>query len=237
MRGPRRIAGLTVLVAVVLVGASGARAELATPNCLAGKLKAWANLRKCQRTEEAKQVLGKVSDLAKCQTKFDDKLATLDEKAADAGIACRYRDNGDSTITDLATGLMWERKNDVTVTQTVDWTVAMTDFLTGCNGTSSDGMTLGPGCSVYRDWRIPSVLELMTLVDLSMPGCGIAVACIDPIFEPTDPGLYWSATTANDDPDSAWAVLFGYYAVVEPGSPFTFPKSEDLRVRAVRSAL
>jgi len=31
-------------------------------------------------------------------------------KATKAAIACRYRDNADSTITDYDTGLMWDKK-------------------------------------------------------------------------------------------------------------------------------
>jgi hypothetical protein len=232
VRRPQRIAGLTALVGALLIGASGARAELTTPKCLAGKLKAWADLRKCQRLEEAKQVLGKPSDLAKCQTKWNDKIATLDEKAESAGIACRYRDNGDSTVTDLATGLMWERKNDVTVTQEETWTVALTDFLGSCNGTSLGGTSLGPGCSVYRDWRIPNILELKTILDLSRVGCGgAAAACIDPIFEPTARGIYWSATSSSADPTMAWNLSF------ERGDVRLLTKTFTLHVRAVRSAL
>src|SRR5262249_24800260 len=157
------------------------------------KIKAWGKLRQCQRTEEAKAILGKAFDLAKCQTKFDDTTAKLDALAAAANVACRYRDNGDSTVTDTKTGLMWERKNAITVTQKVSWAVAMTDFLGACNGTSADGMSLSAGCSIYRDWHIPNILELQTIVDLSRPGCGTgAAACIDPIFEPTAVGYYWS---------------------------------------------
>src|SRR5262245_41281306 len=184
MPRPKGIACLAILGG--LLGAGQAHALLTTPVCLARKLKEWGNLRKCQGIENGKAVQGKAFDLAKCQTKFDEKVARLDGQAAVFGIKCRYRDNGDSTITDVDTGLMWERKNAITVTQTVNWTVAMTDFVNGCNGTSTDGTSLSLGCSIYHDWRLPNLLELRSIVDLSRPGCGIgAAACIDPIFEPT----------------------------------------------------
>lgn len=109
-RSPPGLALAALVAGALLSGAPATHAAFETSQCLAGKLKAWGKLRKCQRYEDAKLVQGKTPDHAKCQTKFDAKLATLNAKAAAAGIACRYRDHGDSTITDHDTGLMWEKK-------------------------------------------------------------------------------------------------------------------------------
>ena len=93
----RLLAGL--VAAVLLLAASAADAALTTDKCLVSKRKAWTALRKCQGTEEAKKLLGKAADFAKCDTKFQEKLAQIDDKATDAGIACRYAHNGDGTVT------------------------------------------------------------------------------------------------------------------------------------------
>lgn len=99
------IAGLVLAGAVV-----PARAALTTPSCLAKKLKAWGNLRKCQATENGKALQSKPADLLKCQTKLDNALGKLDTLATALGIGCRYHDNGDGTATDYDTGLQWEQK-------------------------------------------------------------------------------------------------------------------------------
>jgi len=57
------------------------------------------------------------------------------------------------------------------------------------------------------------------------------VPCIDPIFEPTVAGGYWSATTDATLPGSAWLVRF-FDGNVTNGS-----KDIDTYVRAVRAGL
>jgi hypothetical protein len=96
--------------AVLVGGVSPAEAALTTPACLARKLKEWGKLRACQATENGKTLQAKLADPAKCQTKFDAKLAILNVQATAAAIACRYGVNGDGTVTDYDTGLQWEQK-------------------------------------------------------------------------------------------------------------------------------
>jgi hypothetical protein len=59
------------------------------------------------RTQDANAIQGKSADLATCQTSFQGTLAMIADRATAAGIACRFHDNGDNTVTDLDTGLMW----------------------------------------------------------------------------------------------------------------------------------
>jgi len=40
-------------------------------------------------------------------------MAKLNKNASDAGIGCRYRDNGDGTVIDFDTALQWEKKNSL----------------------------------------------------------------------------------------------------------------------------
>lgn len=62
----------------------------------------------------------------------------------------RYRDNGDGTISDLVTGLMWVKARGEMVT----WDEAMQG---------------GRSCTVggHRDWRAPSIKELYSLIDFN----------------------------------------------------------------------
>ncbi|MGH8673460.1 MAG: hypothetical protein ACREVG_04030, partial [Burkholderiales bacterium] len=111
-RHPRAQRLLSALVAAtLLLAASAAEAALTTDKCLVKKRQAWSTLRKCQATADVKRLKGKPADLPKCQTQFQEKLAKISDKATQAAIACRYGENGDGTVTDYDTGLMWEAKD------------------------------------------------------------------------------------------------------------------------------
>jgi hypothetical protein len=144
---------------------------------------------------------------------------------ADRGPDRRFVDNGDGTITDRQTGLQWEKKttdagsgenladphdvdNNYTWSATPgapDGTV-FTSFLTGLNhgafgvgNCAGDGITQTGGFARHCDWRLPTREELLTIADLTVPGCRVFDAtqapCIDPIFFPiADSTAYWSGT-------------------------------------------
>jgi hypothetical protein len=209
---------------------------------MALKLKAWGDLRKCQRAEDAKAVEGRSADLAKCQTRFKDTLAMIADRATAAGIACRFHDNGDNTVTDFDTGRMWLKlvgldgvangANLLDADNVSDWGTAL-QMAGGINGQSTDGTTLlpVPGAPPYGDWRLPTIVELGTILDTNAPDCRSGGACIDPIFGPTVAGGYWAATTFAAP---AWVVSFG-----ESGFGFMFrsnPAFVGYHMRAVRSA-
>ena len=138
----------------------------------------------------------------------------------------RFVDNGDGTISDTETGLMWEKKdgpsdgvqnveNPRDVDNQYSWSAvgprdgtAFTDFLPRLNGEIASSPA--NQFNGYRDWRLPTVWELLTILDSSF-----GAPCIDPIFGPTAVGVpgssgsfYWSFTE-NPRPDlGAWAVDF-----------------------------
>ena len=64
------------------------------------------------------------------------------------GDAPRYRDNGDGTISDLVTGLMWQKDCKLQL----QWEQAMS---------RASGFNLAG----YADWRLPSIKELYSLID------------------------------------------------------------------------
>jgi hypothetical protein len=233
--------------AVLVGGVSPVGATLTTPACLAKKLNEWGKLRQCQATENGKMLRAKPADPAKCQTKFDAKLAILNAQATAATIACRYRVNGDGTVTDYDTGLQWEQKTDDGSVHDEEnvygWSAnlrrpdgtAFTSFLaTLNNGTSSDGTTSNGCFAGHCDWRLPSIVELHTIVDLTAPGCEDGGACIDQtVFGPTIAFFYWSATTDADFPVFAWGVVFSD----AKGGVSSAIEDSTLFVRGVRSGL
>lgn len=229
----RAVVALLVLGAIP-IGTSAATAALTTQKCLVLKRQAWGNLRKCEATEQVKQLKGKPGDLTKCQTNFQEKLANITEKARVAAIACRYGDNADSTVTDYDTGLQWEQKsgfgglclvgNVHCVTDRYTWDEA-NRFVDG----SSTGTSLTSCFFGYCDWRLPTIVELQTI--LLQPFVCSSSPCIDPIFGPTATDQYWSSTTTDGFAPNAWNVNFNDGAVQN-----NFKEPPRYAVRAVRNA-
>jgi hypothetical protein len=99
-----------------------------------------------------------------------------------------FVDNGDSTIIDRATGLMWQQFDSATG---MNWS----DALAYCENLNAAG---------YDDWRLPNVKELPSIVDYSRSPDTTNSAAIDPLFSTTtitneagqiDYPAYWSSTT------------------------------------------
>jgi hypothetical protein len=235
----------------LLVGTSAAHAAFTTENCLAKKRQAHGKLAQCRATEDAKAVQGKPADLGKCSTKFSDQLAKLTEKATKAGIGCRFRDNGNGTVSDYDLGLQWEQKNGAgggtnflsarDVDNTYSWSDSVNDsaasgfvfslYLNQLNNCSfAPGIVLNfAGFAFHCDWRLPSLSELQSLLILPC----IAAPCIDPAFGPTagqfGSGPYWTSTSFTGNADFAWQVNFGN------GTITAVNKSDSNFARAVRN--
>lgn len=99
-----------------------------------------------------------------------------------------FQDNGDETITDNATGLMWMKN----------------DSETGLNWKEALAYAEGEEFAGYSDWRLPSVKELQSIVDYSRSPSTSNSPAINPVFNCTeitneagepDYGAYWSSTT------------------------------------------
>ena len=115
-----------------------------------------------------------------------------------------FADNGDSTVSDAATGLMWQKDDSAST----DWD----DAVATCEGATT---------SIYSDWRLPNVKELQSIVDYTRSPDTDSSAAIDPIFNSTsfmneegvtDWGYYWASTThqnINNNSTHATYVSFG----------------------------
>ena len=125
----------------------------------------------------------------------------------------RYTDNGDGTVTDQATGLMWKQCAEglsgagcgTGVEQNFTWQQAMQQG----NSQSFAG---------HSDWRLPNNKELASLVEGS---------CVDPVinltrFPNASSSGFWSSSPDADGSGGAWIVYFGYGSVGNYGRDFNY---------------
>ncbi len=113
-----------------------------------------------------------------------------------------FVDNGDGTITDKATGLMW-MQND-----------------SGKGMTWPDALSYAENMNFagYSDWRLPNAKELQSIVDYTRSPATTNSAAIDPLFHCTqitneagepDYPFYWSSTTfCSQSPDNGTHAIY-----------------------------
>ena len=121
----------------------------------------------------------------------------------------RFVDNGDGTVTDHCTGLMWQ-KDTGNSGNPLNWCGA----LAYCENLELAG---------HEDWRLPNVRELQSIVDY-----GRVAPSIDPVFGALPSG-YWSSTSYAGTPSIANYVGFHGGTVNRDAKAIAGP------VRAVRS--
>ncbi len=102
-----------------------------------------------------------------------------------------FADNGDGTITDKATGLMWAAADSG---KGLDWKQALA-WAQEMNAQNYLG---------HNDWRVPGVKELQSIIDYTRSPDTSQSAAIDPLFSCTqitneagqpDFPCYWTTTT------------------------------------------
>jgi len=116
-----------------------------------------------------------------------------------------FQDNGNGTVTDKASGLMWLKADNGTA---ISWDDAL-----------SYAETLD--LAGYGDWRLPNAKELQSIVDYNRSPATTNSAAIDPLFQctpitdeggNTNYGFYWTGTThasANGMGGYAIYIAFG----------------------------
>ena len=174
-----------------------------------------------------------------------------------AGKTLNYKDEGDGTIEDKATDLVWEKKSDDggihDVGNTYTWNdafdvhvatlnnICANDETVDCSvGGDADCAGVGGECGFAgkRDWRLPNVKELQSIVNYENVNPAVSAA-----FNTDCPGatvltgsctaasIYWSSTSLAFNPSLAWAVNF------IDGFVFALNKGGTDHVRAVRGGL
>ena len=106
-----------------------------------------------------------------------------------------YVDNGDGTVTDSATGLMWQKSDDG------EWKT-WAEALEYCEGLS---------LAEHDDWRLPDMKELASIMKFDDHESGSLY--MDPVFESKNQNpygfyIYWSSTARATHPSCAWTINF-----------------------------
>jgi Protein of unknown function (DUF1566) len=141
--------------------------------------------------------------------------ATLPPSHPDSG----YTVHNDGTVSDTHSGLMWKRCAEGQDGST-------------CSGNASshswsEALSLAANSAFagYRDWRLPNIRELKSLVET----CRFDPSINDSIFPATPSRVFWSASPYPPYLAYAWNVHFG------PGNSNAYYRREDSHVRLVRS--
>ena len=148
-----------------------------------------------------------------------DKTSTAYVRAVSGGTitpnpSSPYTDNGNGTITDSGTGLVWQKltvQDELGVPLLMTWEAA----LAYC-----DTLSLGD----QSDWRLPTLKELDSITDLAVYSPAVNTR----YFPDTHPDNYWTGTTDDGTLTNAWVMNFNY------GDDGTLDKVSMAYVRAVR---
>jgi hypothetical protein len=180
-------------------------------------------------------------------------IAVEDDGTLRVGSGLRFIDNGDGTITDLNTFLVWEKKvagdsvanpgnlhdADNTYIWSDDFNLIQPTLWDWLDALNAEG---GTGFAGHDDWRIPNAKELLSVIDYEQSSPAVAIewdsagcaACgdvTDTACSCTGSGDYWSSTTRVANTAQAWAVGFQNGDIVQRS------KTSSNRVRAVRGGL
>ncbi|HEY2773862.1 MAG TPA: DUF1566 domain-containing protein [Candidatus Binatia bacterium] len=148
------------------------------------------------------------------------------------GVRHNYIDNGDGTISDPATGLMWEKLANDSSTHDMDNVYTWSNAYLKIGGLNSDTTD---GFAGHKDWRLPNIKELEALSDLD-----VASPAVAPGFRTACPAgctVTECSCTAFDDYWSS-SPFFGAveaWTVTAFGTTTHHSMDASFRVRAVRT--
>ena len=128
-----------------------------------------------------------------------------DDAAVHAGVAwpgTRFLDNGDGTVSDALTGLVWLKNAGCFAP--ADWTTALSDV----NALATGQCGLNDG-SAAGEWRLPNLIELASLLDASVgapavsgPFANVPAGAAGSVYWTSTP--YWQGSGSSTF--SAWAI-------------------------------
>jgi len=134
--------------------------------------------------------------------------------------ATAYTDNADGTVTDQATGLIWKR-----CAEGQSWTGST------CSGTptsftwnQANALTSTVTFAGSSVWRLPSITDLQTIVDMTASGATINATA----FPNASSAAFWSATADSDNSNNGLYVSFLY------GNSSTLNKANAFLAHLVR---
>lgn len=123
----------------------------------------------------------------------------------------RFYDNGDGTVTDTMTGLMWEQSPS---SPADTWDASL-------------GYAASKGTGGYFDWRMPNRNELRSLINYQT-GTQLSVRLNSQGFAAIQNAIYWTSTTDRFVTASAFTFNMQY------GDASARPKGDSYLLWAVR---
>ncbi len=139
--------------------------------------------------------------------------------AGNATPSLAFVDNGNGSITDQNTGLIWQKCSNGQAPTTCGF-LAVTNDMNGAIGAC--GALNGANFAGRNDWRLPNVNELLSIVDYSTTSPSISAS-----FPNTVNGLYWSSTSYSNLLSSGIVVSF------LDGTMTTQDKQSSINIRCV----
>ncbi len=132
--------------------------------------------------------------------------------------AARFTDNGDGTVTDKLTGLVWTRDANLVITEFPNWDLDMTmndgmiywqhslDYIVKLNNEKN--------YAGYTSWRLPNIIELASLLYYNMDPAGTTAAWLNATsIENVQSGgifiSYYTSTSLEKFPGIAYRVNMG----------------------------
>lgn len=136
-----------------------------------------------------------------------DCAGTGQDGETQTGATLAFVDNGDGTVSDINTGLTWEKKDDASGVHDKD------TYVTWANAFAHVAALNAAAFAGHTDWRVPNVNEIGTLPDFSreistlptalndgcVPGC-VSTTC------GCSTGTLWSSTTLAGNRQLAWVM-------------------------------
>lgn len=134
-----------------------------------------------------------------------------------------FIDNGDSTVTDTRTGLMWkqcvEGQSGADCAEGSGTTHTWQEALL-----AAESANTGKGFAGYTDWRLPNGKELASLVEMRCYG-----PAINTTLFPNQPSFgVWAGSAYGGDASSAWGINFN------DGNDYFHDRTSYYYVRLVR---
>ncbi|HXN31757.1 MAG TPA: DUF1566 domain-containing protein [Polyangiaceae bacterium] len=129
-----------------------------------------------------------------------------------------YSDNLDGTVSDQVTHLMWQQRVPATGGAGDDGNLTWAEAKAYCATLAAAG---------HDDWRLPTQIELVSLVDYSNLGAG-QPPIDSAVFPDTPAAAFWSSTTHASAETEAWTVY------MDVGFTYAYDMSALGRVRCVR---
>jgi hypothetical protein len=134
----------------------------------------------------------------------------------------RFTNNGDGTVSDGLTGLMWVRAPDA-ATRTWANAVSYANSLSGASVGNKD------------DWRLPNRAELRSLFNYYYTDTASQLNTV--AFSGVQAGYYWTSTSCTPDTTRAWGIglgsgIFDYFP--KTGAVYVFPVRTDSSPGTIR---